>query len=96
MQMIPEYFDQCLGFMLQEEAKKYNLRDYMQEQTAITEKMRGILIDWIADLHLKFKMFPQTLYMIIMIIDKYISKKGATKENLQLIGTAAFFIAAKY
>ena len=58
--------------------------------------MRGILIDWIVDLHYKFKMFPQTLYIVVMIIDKYISKREATKENLQLIGTAAFFIAAKY
>lgn len=47
----------------------------MPEQKVITEKMRGILIDWIADLHFKFKMFPQTLYMIVMIIDKYLSKK---------------------
>lgn len=96
VQMVPEYFDECLGFMLQEEEKKYNLANYMPAQTIITEKMRGILIDWIADLHSKFKMFPQTLYMIIMIIDKYLSTKGATKENLQLVGTAAFFIAAKY
>lgn len=31
-----------------------------------------------------------------MIIDLYLSKKEATKENLQLIGTAALYIAAKY
>lgn len=58
--------------------------------------MRGILLDWLIDLHFKFKMFPQTLYMTVMIIDRYISKKGATKENLQLIGTTALYISAKY
>ena len=68
----------------------------MPSQSIITEKMRGILIEWMADLHYKFKMFPETLFKIAMILDKYLSKKQATKENLQLVGTAAFFIAAKY
>lgn len=41
--------------------------------------MRGILLDWLIDLHHKFKMFPQTLYIMTTIIDKYLSKKNATK-----------------
>lgn len=41
--------------------------------------MRGILLDWLFDLHLKFKMFPQTLYAMTMIIDMYLSKKDALK-----------------
>jgi hypothetical protein len=41
--------------------------------------MRGILFDWIIDLHHKFKMFPQTLFATATIIDKYISKKSASK-----------------
>jgi hypothetical protein len=31
-----------------------------------------------------------------MIIDKYLQKKQITKDNLQLLGATAFFIAAKY
>lgn len=31
-----------------------------------------------------------------MIIDKYLMKKQMSKENLQLLGATAFFIAAKY
>ncbi len=58
--------------------------------------MRGILIDWIADLHLRFKMFPETLFTVVMIIDKYLMKKQMGKENLQLLGATAFFIGAKY
>lgn len=82
--------------MLTQETQEYNLTNYMKEQPNVTEKMRGILLDWIAELHYKFKMFPQTLYATAMIIDKYCSKKIAKKENLQLLGAAAFFIAAKY
>jgi hypothetical protein len=41
--------------------------------------MRGILLDWIIDLHHKFKMFPQTLFAAVTMIDMYLSKKGASK-----------------
>lgn len=58
--------------------------------------MRGILLDWLYDLHLKYKMFPETLYLFTMIIDRYLSVKDVPKTKLQLVGTAAFFIASKY
>ena len=31
-----------------------------------------------------------------MLIDRYLSGKEISKDKLQLVGTAAFFIAAKY
>lgn len=65
--------------MLQQEEKNYNLSDYISSQPEINEKMRGILLDWLADLHYKFKMFPETLFTVTMILDKYLSKKSATK-----------------
>jgi hypothetical protein len=58
--------------------------------------MRGILIDWLHDLHLKFKMFPETIFTIVTVIDRYLSKKNIHKNKLQLVGIAAFYIAAKY
>ncbi len=96
IQFVEDYFEECFHFMMEQEEKNYKLQNYMSAQTDINEKMRGILLDWIIDLHHKFKMFPQTLYATAMIIDLYLSKKQATKENLQLIGTAALYIASKY
>lgn len=74
-----EYFDDCMLFMRSQEEKYHKVKNYMLQQTEISDKMRGILLDWLIDLHFKFKMFPQTLYMTVMIIDKYLSKKSATK-----------------
>ena len=82
--------------MLQQEEKTHTLSNYIEQQTEINNRMRGILLDWLIDLHYKFKMFPETIYAITMIIDKYMAKKNVTKDNLQLVGTAALFIAAKY
>jgi cyclin B len=33
----------------------------MKNQTDINEKMRGILVDWLVEVHLKFKLLPETL-----------------------------------
>jgi len=42
----------------------------MKRQTDINEKMRGILIDWLIEVHLKFKLLPETLFLTISIIDR--------------------------
>ena len=34
----------------------------MSRQAHINEKMRAILIDWLVEVHLKFKLVPETLY----------------------------------
>jgi hypothetical protein len=41
-------------------------------------------------------MFPETLFATVMIIDQYLSKKIVKKDELQIVGSAAFFIASKY
>lgn len=46
----------------------------MKKQTDINEKMRTILIDWLVDVHYKYKMVPETLYLTVSIIDRYLSK----------------------
>jgi cyclin B len=70
---------------------------YMGEtQTDINERMRSILIDWLVEVHLKFKLFPDTLYITVNIIDRYLSLKPVTRSNLQLVGVTAMLIASKY
>jgi len=35
----------------------------MLNQTDINEKMRAILMDWLVDVHLKFKLRDETLFL---------------------------------
>lgn len=41
--------------------------------------MRAILIDWLVDVHLKFKLVPETLFLTVNLIDRYLEKKNVTK-----------------
>lgn len=65
-------------------------------QTEINEKMRHILIDWLIDVHLKFHLNKQTLFMAVNIIDRILSQKKIKKSEFQLLGISALFISAKY
>ena len=43
-------------------------------QTEINDKMRAILVDWLIEVHLKFKLLPETLFITIALIDRYLEK----------------------
>jgi transcription initiation factor TFIIIB Brf1 subunit/transcription initiation factor TFIIB len=65
-------------------------------QTDVNEKMRTILIDWLVDVHLKFKLLPETLFLAIELIDRFLDKKVVNRQKLQLVGVVAMLLAAKY
>eukprot|EP01031_Cornospumella_fuschlensis_P018585 gene18585-22757_t len=69
---------------------------YMDKQELVNEKMRGILVDWLVEVHLKFKMVPESLYITVQVIDRYLSVKSVRRSRLQLVGVAAILVAAKY
>ena len=62
----------------------------------MNDKMRFVLIDWLVDVHYKYKMNQQTLAMAVNIIDRFLSKVAVPKSRLQLVGITALFMAAKY
>jgi hypothetical protein len=59
------------------------------KNTHINEKMRAILIDWLVDVHLKFKMVPESLYLTVNLIDRYLAVKTVRRSKLQLVGVHA-------
>ena len=69
---------------------------YMTQQTDINQKMRAILIDWLVEVHLKFKLYPETLYLTINLIDRFLEKKLVLRSKLQLVGVTAMLLASKY
>ena len=70
--------------------------DYMDSQVEINAKMRAILADWLIEVHNKFELMPESLYLTFHIIDRYLSMKRVPRRELQLIGVSAMLIACKY
>jgi len=71
--------------------------NYMQNvQRDVNQSMRAILIDWLVDVHLKFQLVPDTLFMTVNLIDRFLGKMVISRKILQLIGVTALLIASKY
>jgi cyclin B len=68
----------------------------MSSQVEVNPKMRAILADWIIDVHYKFELMPETLYLTMYVIDRYLSLQPVLRRELQLVGVAAMLIASKY
>jgi hypothetical protein len=69
---------------------------YMDAQPHINERMRSILVDWLVEVHLKFKLVPETLYLCVNIIDRFLALQEVSRPKLQLLGVTALLVAAKY
>jgi len=69
---------------------------YMENQAEITSNMRSILNDWILDVHFKFRLNQETLYLTVNLIDRFLSKLQCARSQLQLLGVTALMIACKY
>jgi G2/mitotic-specific cyclin-B, other len=42
--------------------------------------MRSVLIDWLVEVHLKFRLVPETLFMTVRLIDKVLEKKQIARQ----------------
>lgn len=62
----------------------------------ITPAMRGVLMGWLVEMHLGLCSNPHTLYLSVLIIDKYCHGRFVARSRYQLLGIAALFVAAKY
>jgi hypothetical protein len=95
-QEVTEYFDDICEEISKNEDKYLVDPQYMSHQSDINHRMRAILIDWLIDVHLKYKLLPQTMYIAVNLIDRYLEKVDTNRVKLQLVGITAMFIATKY
>ena len=93
---VTEYVNDIFSYWFRVEPDTQVAPNYMLIQTDINDKMRAILIDWLVEVHLKFKLMPETLFLTHNLIDRFLSKKVVTRKNLQLVGVTAMLLASKY
>ena len=57
-QMVPEYFSDNMQFLRSLEKTSKRLHNYVSGHRLFTESNRAKLIDWLGELHQKYRMFP--------------------------------------
>jgi hypothetical protein len=94
--MVAEYVVEIFEYMKKLEVATQPNANYMDHQEGLEWKMRGILIDWLIEVHTRFHLLPETLFLAVNIIDRFLSTKVVQLDRLQLVGVTGMFIASKY
>jgi len=91
-----EYTRDIYGMMRREENSFLPRPDYLEGLPDINAKMRAILIDWLVEVHMKYKLKTETLFLAVNLIDRFLAKRSITRKKLQLVGVTGMLIAAKF
>lgn len=68
----------------------------MDQQPQIKWHMRPCLVDFLVEVHFTFRLRPETLFLALNILDRYVSRRVVFVKHYQLVGCAALWIAAKF
>lgn len=96
VQCCADYAPDIFARLFREEMLYLPLPNYMEQQMDINAKMRAILIDWLIEVAMKYRLRPETLFLTVNIIDRYLSQVKVVRKKLQLLGVVAMFIASKF
>ena len=94
--MVAEYANDIFEYLRDLECNMVPNPQYMSHQDDLEWKTRGILIDWLIEVHTQFHLLPETLFLAVNIIDRFLSEKVVQLDRLQLVGITAMLIASKY
>lgn len=93
---VVEYIDEIFAHYRKQEVLTCVSPTYMSQQHDITDRMRGILIDWLVEVHYKFELMEETLYLTVNLIDRFLERQTVSRKKLQLVGVTAMLLACKY
>ncbi|XP_043711834.1 G2/mitotic-specific cyclin-2-like isoform X2 [Telopea speciosissima] len=93
---VVDYIEDIYAHYRKAESSSCVSRNYMAQQFDINEKMRAILIDWLIEVHYKFELMDETLFLTVNLIDRFLAQQTVVRKKLQLVGVTAMLLACKY
>jgi len=95
-QLCTEYAQEIYAYLRQLE-KRGAVRSGFLSGCPITDKMRAVLVDWLVEVQMQFKLLQETLFLTVNTIDRFLAIEGKTvyRSRLQLVGVAAMFLVSK-
>jgi len=95
-QLCAEYAQEIYAYLKHLEKKSLVRSDFLSG-CPITDKMRAVLVDWLVEVQMQFKLLQETLFLTVNTIDRFLVVEGKTvyRSRLQLVGVAAMFLVCK-
>ena len=85
------------NILANEKINYLDIKPIFSNHLDINDIHRIILVDWLINVHLYFKLSDECLYLSIKLIDIFLARtKDFTKNKLQLLGICSLQIASKY
>lgn len=91
-----EYAQEIYNYLREQENKLMPKANYMSKQPDITTSMRTILVDWLVEVAEEYKLHSETLFLAVSYVDRFLSAMSVVRSKLQLVGTAALYVASKF
>ncbi|XP_062998713.1 G2/mitotic-specific cyclin-B2-like [Elgaria multicarinata webbii] len=94
-QLCSDYVKDIYRYLRQLEVQQCVFPFYL-EGTELNGCMRAILVDWLVEVHARFQLLQETLYMCVTIMDRFLQARPVLRKEFQLVGVTAMLLAAKY
>ncbi|KAF8970127.1 cyclin-like protein [Flammula alnicola] len=94
--MVSEYVADVCVYLKEIELATMPNPDYMKDQAEITWEHRGVLIDWLLQVHARFNLLSESFFLCVNILDRFLGSRPISISKVQLVGLACFFIATKF
>lgn len=94
-QLCSEYVKDIYVYLRSLEVQQSVKPRYMQGYE-INERMRALLIDWLIQVHSRFQLLQETLYLTVAVLDRFLQIQPVSRKKLQLVGVTAMLVASKY
>jgi len=90
-------YSQEIYLYCREREKRFHVSsNFLVVQPEINDRLRKIMIDWVIKLHHALQLLPETLYLSVNIMDRYLCIAQFRKDIYQLIAISAVLAASKY
>ncbi|XP_027544542.1 G2/mitotic-specific cyclin-B2 [Neopelma chrysocephalum] len=94
-QLCSDYVKDIYLYLRELELQQAVRPQYLDGRT-INGRMRAILVDWLVQVHSRFQLLQETLYMCVALIDRFLQSHPVPRKRLQLVGVTAMLVASKY
>uniref|UniRef100_UPI00398F3084 G2/mitotic-specific cyclin-B2 n=1 Tax=Pristiophorus japonicus TaxID=55135 RepID=UPI00398F3084 len=94
-QLCSQYIKDIFKYLRQLELQQTIRPRYLEGQE-INERMRALLVDWLIQVHSRFHLLQETLYMTLAVMDRFLQSQPVSRKKLQLVAVTAMLLASKY
>ncbi|PFH48095.1 hypothetical protein AMATHDRAFT_66250 [Amanita thiersii Skay4041] len=94
--MASEYIIDICDYWKRIELESLPNSNYMDYQKELSWHFRSVLVDWLIEVHGRFRFLQETLFLCVNILDRFLSVRSVSVAKFQLVGVACLLIACKY